>query len=29
MVIRVDLTSVEKTGQKLPYVRTYNKVHGL
>ena len=29
MVIRVDLTSVEKTGKQLPYVRTYNKVHGL
>ena len=27
--LSVDLTSVEKTGQQLPYVRVYNKVHGI
>lgn len=29
MVIRVDLTSIPKTGQQLPYLRTYNGVHGI
>lgn len=29
MVIRVDLTSIAKTGQQLPYLRTYNGVHGI
>ena len=29
LVIRVDLTSIEKTGQKLPFTRTYNGVFGL
>lgn len=29
LVIRVDLTSIEKTGKALPYTRTYNKVFGI
>lgn len=29
LVIRVDLTSIAKTGTKLPFVRTYNGVHGI
>lgn len=29
MVIRVDLTSIEKTGKGLPYTRTYNNVFGI
>lgn len=29
LVIRVDLTSIEKTGKKLPYLRTVNAVHGI
>lgn len=27
--LSVDLTSLEKTGQQLPFVRVYNKVHGI
>ena len=29
LVIRVDLTSIEKTGKSLPYTRTYNGVFGI
>lgn len=29
MVIRIDLTSIAKTGQQLPYLRIYNGVHGI
>lgn len=29
LVIRIDLTSIAKCGKKLPYVRTYNGVHGI
>lgn len=29
LVLRVDLTSIEKTGTKLPFLRTVNGVHGL
>lgn len=29
LILRVDLTSIEKTGKKLPYLRTVNGVHGL
>ena len=29
MVIRVDLTSIAKTGKKLPYLRVYNGVKGI
>lgn len=29
LVIRVDLTSIEKTGKSLPYTRTYNRVFGI
>ncbi len=29
LVIRVDLTSIEKTGKALPYTRTYNGVFGI
>ncbi|MEM7735417.1 MAG: transposase [Deinococcota bacterium] len=29
LVIRVDLTSVAKCGKKLPYLRTYNGIHGI
>jgi hypothetical protein len=28
LVIRLDLTSIAKCGTKLPYLRTYNGVHG-
>lgn len=29
LVLRVDLTSIAKCGKQLPYVRTYNGVHGI
>ena len=29
LVIRVDMTSIEKTGKKLPYLRTVNAVNGI
>lgn len=29
LVIRVDMTSIEKTGTKLPFVRTFGGIHGL
>lgn len=29
LVIRVDLTSIQKTGQNLPYTRTYNGIFGI